>query len=388
MMISLVSPAASFVGSPLTIRRRRAIPVTGQVVINDMKPRFTFGTTDSNANDRYWDVYLDGSQLEGCRATGETGEFTISVDSLASWDRMKSVRCGQFRNIDLIFAPAPPQFAPFVDGRGLRLYGDHSIGLSRLVVHLSIDVGAWTNPFPINAFIPAMKAATTATGRGCKWTEYSGASRHGFDFDIVMPISDPHATLGSTAGTAISIVREMTTAVSAQLAGVRSVPVSSVASLAPQSLSEDVHDDQSAQLPPPHGLVVFLCHAAEDKGNARDLYRRLLQDGFDPWLDEDNLLPGQEWETEIRRAVRQADIVVVCLSKRSIDKAGYVQREIRTALDAAEERPPGAIFVIPARIQQCQVPERLSRWQWVDLFEEKGYEQLCRALDLVRIRKG
>ena len=39
-------------------------------------------------------------------------------------------------------------------------------------------------------------------------------------------------------------------------------------------------------------LRVFLCHASADKQAVRELYRLLLQDGCEPWLDEEELLPG------------------------------------------------------------------------------------------------
>ena len=127
-------------------------------------------------------------------------------------------------------------------------------------------------------------------------------------------------------------------------------------------------------------LKVFLCHASGDKPPVRDLYKRLTVEGVDPWLDKEKLLPGQDWRREIPKAVQEADVVVVCLSNKSITKEGYVQKEIKFALDIAEEKPEGAIFLIPARLEECPVPERLSRWQWVDLYEENGFVQLLRSL--------
>lgn len=127
-------------------------------------------------------------------------------------------------------------------------------------------------------------------------------------------------------------------------------------------------------------LNVFLCHSKDDKPKVRELYHRLVADGFDAWLDEEKLMPGQEWDLEIRQAVRKTDVVVVCLSKGSVTKAGYVQKEIRFALDVADEQPEGATFIIPARLEECETPGRLSRWQWVDLFADTGYERFKRAL--------
>ena len=82
---------------------------------------------------------------------------------------------------------------------------------------------------------------------------------------------------------------------------------------------------------------------------------------------------------EIRKAVREADVVVVCLSKQ-FNQAGFRQKEVRLALDTAMEQPEGEIFIIPARLEECDTLESLKKWHWVDLFEENGYEVLMRAL--------
>lgn len=127
-------------------------------------------------------------------------------------------------------------------------------------------------------------------------------------------------------------------------------------------------------------LRVFLCHASADKPAVRELYERLRTDGMDPWLDEETLLPGQDWDLEIRKTVRASDVVLVCLSERAISKAGYVQKEVSLVLDVADEQPEGTIFLIPVKLEPCDIPARLSRWHWVNLFEQRGYERLLRAL--------
>ena len=114
----------------------------------------------------------------------------------------------------------------------------------------------------------------------------------------------------------------------------------------------------------------------------RELYRQLLSEGVQPWFDEINLLPGQDWKREIRKAVHSSDVIIVCLSRDSITKAGYIQEEIRYALDAADEQPEDTIFIIPLKLEECEVPERLQRWQWVNLFDETGYTRLISALQV------
>jgi TIR domain len=127
-------------------------------------------------------------------------------------------------------------------------------------------------------------------------------------------------------------------------------------------------------------LKVFLCHSSADKDFVRRLHADLRRDGLQPWLDAEDLIPGQEWKVAIERAVRSSDVVLVCLSQSSISKTGFVQKEITFALDAAEERPEGAIYIVPARLETCEVPQRLGKWQWVDLFEPNGYQKLLNAL--------
>lgn len=129
-------------------------------------------------------------------------------------------------------------------------------------------------------------------------------------------------------------------------------------------------------------LRVFLCHASGDKPAVKSLYERLVKDGIDAWLDKEKLIPGQNWQIEIPNAVKNSDVVIVCLSSQSVTKEGFVQKEIRFALDAADEKPDGTIFIIPARLENCDVPERMNKYHWVDLFSDDGYEWLLKALQI------
>ena len=152
-----------------------------------------------------------------------------------------------------------------------------------------------------------------------------------------------------------------------------------------RQLAEEIDGSagRGADVSPPaaRSLSVFLCHASEDKAAVRELSSTIRKWGHDPWLDEDKLLPGQDWDREIRRAIESADIVVVCLSAQS-EKRGYVQKEIKRALDIADEQPEGAIYVIPVKLTECSVPDRLRQTQWVNLSVTGGPSKLEAALRL------
>jgi hypothetical protein len=129
-------------------------------------------------------------------------------------------------------------------------------------------------------------------------------------------------------------------------------------------------------------LKIFLCHSSSDKDEVKKLHDLLVQYGADPWLDAEKLLPGQDWNFEINKALDDSDVILLCLSKKSVDKEGYVQKEIRLALDRALEMPDGRIFLIPARLEECELPYKIRTYQWVDLFTEDGMIKLLKSLNL------
>ncbi len=127
-------------------------------------------------------------------------------------------------------------------------------------------------------------------------------------------------------------------------------------------------------------LKVFLCHAIEDKPKVRDLYRQLHAHGIDAWLDEEEILPGQDWEFKINEALRSCHVVLICISGLAAQKEGFFQKELSRALDIAAEKPEGAIYVIPARFDKCDIPSRLRRWQAVNIFDDNGFARLMKTL--------
>jgi hypothetical protein len=140
-------------------------------------------------------------------------------------------------------------------------------------------------------------------------------------------------------------------------------------------------------------LRVFLCHSSDDKPTVRELYNRLDSEGWiDAWLDEIKLYPGQDWNYEIEQAVEEADVILVCLTKNSVTKEGYIQRELRIVLDYADYKPEGTIYIIPVRLEECEPPKRIRRWQYADYFPESrqaiAYQRLLKSLKFCATRLG
>jgi hypothetical protein len=128
---------------------------------------------------------------------------------------------------------------------------------------------------------------------------------------------------------------------------------------------------------------VFVAYAAEDLLVVRRLCDSLAEAGCHPWLDQEKLLPGQNWPRAIERAIEFADAFVVCFSRRSVTKFGQFQSELRYALDCARRQPLDQVFVVPVRLEPCEVPVRITQeLQYVDLFPdwERGIRRVVRSV--------
>ena len=136
---------------------------------------------------------------------------------------------------------------------------------------------------------------------------------------------------------------------------------------------------------------IFISYAHEDLEKAEELYQRLKDSGFNPWMDRVDLLPGKKWRPAIEKAIKNADFFILCVSTHSITKRSFVQREIRTALDLWQERLEEDIYLIPALIEpieHTEIPDEVAEFQSVELYREHGWEQLSKALQFEAARRG
>lgn len=123
-----------------------------------------------------------------------------------------------------------------------------------------------------------------------------------------------------------------------------------------------------------------MIHAHSDKESVHKLYQRLVGDGLNVWLDIERLKPGQDWQNEIRNAIFKCDLVLVCLSRGFDKQQGYRHEELKLALEKANFLPDDEIFIIPVRLEKCEMPESLRHLHRVDLFKPSGYKKLVSAL--------
>jgi DNA polymerase III delta prime subunit len=136
---------------------------------------------------------------------------------------------------------------------------------------------------------------------------------------------------------------------------------------------------------------IFISYAREDAQAASQLAEWLRRAGYITWVDRENLLPGERWDWAITKALRESAAVIICWSSHSISKRGFLQKEIKIALERADEKLTDDLYILPVRLDECPMPDGLSRFQWVDLFGENTLEardKLLRALEEAAKRMG
>jgi|ERR1043165_5508283 hypothetical protein len=126
-------------------------------------------------------------------------------------------------------------------------------------------------------------------------------------------------------------------------------------------------------------VKIFLSYAREDKERVEALYKQLLDAGYKPWMDSQDILVGENWLKSIDKAIPESHFFLVCLSHVSIDKRGEFQNEIKIALAAKKRLKENDIYLLPVRLDDAPVPEELREYQWVDMFEDDFWVRLTDA---------
>ena len=128
---------------------------------------------------------------------------------------------------------------------------------------------------------------------------------------------------------------------------------------------------------------VFISYAKKDQKIALKIYSDLLNNGMSPWIDQVNLLPGQNWKIEIAKAIKESRYFIALFSSNSVNKKGYIQKELKIALDTLDEFNESDVFIIPVRIDDCFPDnQKLKDIHFSDLFPSygQGFQKILKAI--------
>lgn len=112
--------------------------------------------------------------------------------------------------------------------------------------------------------------------------------------------------------------------------------------------------------------TVFLSYARSDMGAVENIRKMLMSSGSQIWMDIHDMVGGEDWERAIERAINDCEVFIAVLSENSVGRRGMVQKELGNALRKLDEMLPQDIYIVPVRLDQCPIPERLSHLHLIE----------------------
>lgn len=134
--------------------------------------------------------------------------------------------------------------------------------------------------------------------------------------------------------------------------------------------------------------LIFISYASPDRQRVLPHYEWLRREGFDAWIDCERILPGQNWDFEINLAIDRATLIVVFVSSISVQRRGYVQREVKRALERRRDQLVDDIFLIPVVLDGVDLPPELKSLHAISASDPDCKKRLIDSLQTQMQRLG
>ncbi len=108
--------------------------------------------------------------------------------------------------------------------------------------------------------------------------------------------------------------------------------------------------------------MVFISHASQDKPFARRLSDAVADMGLNPWLDEADMVAGDDLPASISAALAEAVAVIVVVSTAS-DQSNWLKYELRLATPRMIQQE---LVIVPVRIDDAELPPEIRSLLWAD----------------------
>ena len=132
---------------------------------------------------------------------------------------------------------------------------------------------------------------------------------------------------------------------------------------------------------------VFISYSSNDQVKVGRLAESLRQEkDIKVWLDTTDIYPGDDILEEIKKGIRAADKIIICLSPSFNKKppVSWVKKELKMAI--LRERETGKGVIIPVRIKSGgQIPEEIGTKAYADISTKNRWKRnLPRLIEAIR----
>lgn len=126
---------------------------------------------------------------------------------------------------------------------------------------------------------------------------------------------------------------------------------------------------------PNRQLQTFISYSRVNQQFAIRLASELKSSGFSIWMDQFDIPTGARWDDEIEKALRECEIFLIILTPDSIASEN-AKDEIGYAIDHGKR-------ILPVLLEECEIPLRLRRVQYVDFTRKSFNEGINGAKELL-----
>lgn len=136
----------------------------------------------------------------------------------------------------------------------------------------------------------------------------------------------------------------------------------------------------------------FISYVREDADRVGVIVSALKAADIPIWTDKTKLTPGEDWQLTIRRAIQRNALAFLAVfsSNSQARQQSYQHEELNLAAEQFRQHPPGRVWLIPVRLDDCELPDyplgagrTLNSLQRVDLFGEDANDEMIRLVTAV-----
>jgi predicted ATPase len=122
-------------------------------------------------------------------------------------------------------------------------------------------------------------------------------------------------------------------------------------------------------------IKVYISYVEEDLKIALDIHNALSANGFSPWMAHQDVLLGENIVESAQKARSNADVVLICISKRSANDDFFFNTELQPALtlyknkSLTEER----FYIVPLAIDgYSPLPDKIRTFRGISIYSHQS----------------
>jgi TIR domain len=136
------------------------------------------------------------------------------------------------------------------------------------------------------------------------------------------------------------------------------------------------------RIPNQKEVKIFLSHKSQNKDIVRRYFNALKDVGFDPWLDESNMVAGANLERELVRGFDESCAVVFFMTEHFTDE-NYLATEIDYAIEQKRKKDKKFSIITLRYPGANSIPRLLTRYIYKDVDNDiDGYREIIRGLPI------